>query len=121
MRVARALASVAIAGMVLLVISPNALAALLGFGLLGIGICVLYPLMLSAATRLGDRSASKNVAATTLIFQLINLGAPVLIGTMAEGFGIRMAFALLLPLLVLTWLMAGKLTPIRQPPAARSR
>ena len=110
-RVARVLASLAIAGMVLLVASPSAGLALAGFGLVGIGICVLYPLMLSAAARLGDRPASQNVAATTLIFQLVNLGAPVLIGAMAQGFGIRMAFAMLLPLLVLTWTMAGKLAP----------
>ena len=71
--------------------------------------------MLSAAARLGDRPASQNVAATTLIFQLVNLGAPVLIGTMAQGFGIRMAFAMLLPLLVLTWAMAGKLAPKSTP------
>ena len=114
-RIARGLASIAIAGMVLLVTSPNAGLALAGFGLVGIGICVLYPLMLSAAARLGDRPASQNVAATTLIFQMVNLGAPVLIGAMAQGFGIRVAFAMLLPLLVLTWAMAGKLAPKRQP------
>lgn len=110
-RIARVLASIAIAGMVLLVASPNAGLALAGFGLVGAGICVLYPLMLSAAARLGDRPASQNVAATTLIFQLVNLGAPVLIGGVAQGLGIRMAFAMLLPLLVLTWAMAGKLAP----------
>lgn len=114
-RVARVLAGIAIAGMVLLVASPNAWVALAGFGLVGIGICVLYPLMLSAAARLGDRPASQNVAATTLIFQLVNLGAPVLIGAMAQGFGIRMAFAMLLPLLALTWAMAGKLAPKNAP------
>ena len=114
-RIARGLASIAIVGMVLLVTSPNAGLALAGFGLVGIGICVLYPLMLSAAARLGDRPASQNVAATTLIFQMVNLGAPVLIGAMAQGFGIRVAFAMLLPLLVLTWAMAGKLAPKRQP------
>ena len=113
-RVARVLASIAVGGMVLLVVSPNAGLALAGFGLVGIGICVLYPLMLSAAARLGDRPASQNVAATTLIFQLVNLGAPVLIGAVAEGLGIRMAFAMLLPLLVLTWAMAGKLAPKAQ-------
>jgi MFS family permease len=118
-RVARLLASIAIAGMVLLVTSPNAPIALAGFGLVGIGICVLYPLMLSAAARLGDRPASQNVAATTLIFQLVNLGAPVLIGAMAQGLGIRMAFAMLLPLLVLTWAMAGRLGPSSLAPQGR--
>ena len=112
-RVARTLSAVALVGMVLLVASPNAASALAGFGLVGVGICVLFPLTLSAAARLGDRPASENVAATTLIFQLVNLGAPVLIGTVAEGFGIRSAFAMLLPLLVLSWLMAGRLRPGR--------
>lgn len=115
--VARFLASLAIMGLVLLVFSPNALVALAGFGLVGIGICVLYPLMLSAAARLGDRPASQNVAATTLIFQFVNLGAPVLIGAMAQGFGIRAAFAMLLPLLALTWVMAPRLSR-PSPPAA---
>jgi MFS family permease len=118
-RVARVLAGIAVGGMVLLVVSPNAGLALTGFGLVGVGICVLYPLMLSAAARLGDRPASQNVAATTLIFQLVNLGAPVLIGAMAQGLGIRIAFAMLLPLLVLTWAMAGKLGPSSLAPQGR--
>lgn len=108
---ARGLSVVAIIGMVVIVLAPQAWIALLGFLLVGIGICVLYPLMLSAAARLGDRPASQNVAATTLIFQLVNLGAPALIGSVAQGLGIRMAFALLLPLLALTFLMAGRLQP----------
>ncbi|MNI94331.1 hypothetical protein D3C73_1524160 [compost metagenome] len=89
--------------------APQAWIALCGFLLVGIGICVLYPLMLSAAARLGDRPASQNVAATTLIFQLVNLGAPGLIGAVAQGLGVRMAFAMLIPLLVLTFAMAGRL------------
>lgn len=110
-RVARLLASIAISGMVLLVFSPSAPWALAGFGLVGIGICVLYPLMLSAAARLGDRPASENVAAATLIFQFVNMGAPVLIGAVAQGLGIRAAFAMLIPLLVMTWVMSGRLAP----------
>ena len=85
--------------------------ALLGFLAVGVGICVLYPLMLSAAARLGDRPSSQNVAATTLIFQMVNLGAPLFIGGVAEGFGVRAAFAMLIPLLVLTFAMAGRLKP----------
>lgn len=107
--VARTLATVAIGGMALVVCAPSAGLALAGFVLVGLGICVLYPLMLSSAARLGDRPASQNVAATTLIFQLVNLGAPGLIGTVAQGLGIRTAFALLIPLLALTWVMAGRL------------
>ncbi len=110
-RVARSLSALAVMGMLAIVLAPNAYAALAGFLAVGIGICVLFPLMLSAAARLGDRPASQNVAATTLIFQLVNLGAPVLIGSVAEGFGVRMAFAMLIPLLALTVAMAGQLRP----------
>ena len=109
--VARVLSAIAIGGMVLIVLSPNAYVALAGFVIVGIGICVLYPLMLSAAARIGDRPASQNVAATTLIFQLVNLGAPALIGAVAQGLGVRMAFSMLIPLLVLTFVMAGRLKP----------
>jgi MFS family permease len=110
-KVARLLTSLAIAGLLMVVLSPHYLFAIGGFALIGAGICVLYPLMLSAAARLGDRPASENVAATTLIVQMLNLGAPALIGATAENFGVRMAFAILLPLLLLTWAMAGRLAP----------
>lgn len=108
---ARTLSAIAVCGMVLVTIAPNAWIALFAFALVGLGICILYPLMLSAAARIGDRPASQNVAAVTLVFQLVNLGAPVLIGAVAQGFGVRIAFALLIPVLVLTFLMSGQLRP----------
>lgn len=108
---ARTLAAIAIFGLVLVTLAQNAWLALFAFVLIGIGICVLYPLMLSAAARLGDRPASQNVAAVTMVFQLVNLGAPALIGVVAQGFGVRMAFAILIPLLVLSFVMAGRLKP----------
>lgn len=108
---ARVLSAIAIAGLTLVVVAPNAYVALLAFVLVGVGICVLYPLMLSGAARLGDRPASQNVAAVTMVFQLVNLGAPALIGIVAEGFGVRMSFALMIPLLMLTFVSAGQLQP----------
>lgn len=117
-KIARMLTALALAGLILVVVSPHYLLAIAGFALVGAGICVLYPLMLSAAARLGDRPTSENVAATTLIVQMLNLGAPALIGAVAEGLGVRMAFAILLPLLGLTYLMAGRLAqPVSAPPA----
>lgn len=107
--VARILSAIAIAGLLLVTLAPNAWAGLVGFALVGLGICVLYPLMLSSAARLGDRPASQNVAATTLVFQLVNLGAPALIGALVQGFGVRFAFAALIPILVLTFVMSGQL------------
>ena len=111
--VARAMGVTAFVGLCAVVFSPNAAIALVGFGLVGLGICVLYPLMLSGAAGIGDRPAAENVAAMTLVVQVISLGAPLLIGTVAEGFGIRYAFGMLLPLLALSVVMAGILAPRR--------
>lgn len=108
-RLARLLAGLAIAGLIAVGIAPNAGIGLIGFVMVGFGICVLYPLMLSSAARLGDRPASQNVAAVTLVFQLVNLGAPALIGLVAQMFGVRFAFVMLIPLLVMTFVMAGQL------------
>jgi hypothetical protein len=108
-RVGRAALSVALVGLLVLVAAPGAWVAILGFALVGLGVSVIYPLMISSAARLGDRPAAENVAATTLLFQLIMLAAPVLIGTGAEALGVRATFGLLLPLLALGWVMAGRL------------
>jgi hypothetical protein len=108
-RVGRAALTVALVGLVVLVAAPAAWVAILGFALVGLGVSVIYPLMISGAARLGDRPAAENVAATTLLFQLIMLAAPVLIGTAAEALGLRTTFGLLLPLLVVGWVMTGKL------------
>src|SRR5690606_472073 len=106
---ARILAALAVLGLATVAVAPNAGIGLAGFVLLGLGICILYPLMLSAAGRIGDRPASQNVAAVTLVFQLVNLGAPALIGLVAQMFGVRFAFVMLIPLLVLTFISAGQL------------
>jgi MFS family permease len=108
-RVARWSLTVAVLGVALVVAAGNAWLAITGFALAGLGVGVVYPLMISGAARLGDRPAAENVAATTMIFQIIMLFAPMLIGGVAEALGIRIAFALLLPLLALGWLMAASL------------
>jgi MFS family permease len=108
-RVGRAALTVALIGLLVLVAATEAWMAILGFALAGLGVSVIYPLMISGAARLGDRPAAENVAATTLLFQLIMLLAPVLIGAGAEALGLRATYGLLLPLLVLGWIMAGRL------------
>jgi len=106
---ARILATLALAGLLSIVFPPNGWFGLFGFVLIGFGISLLYPMMLSAAARLGDRPASQNVAAVTVVFQLVNLGAPVLVGLVAEAFGIQAAFALLIPLILLSLAMSGRI------------
>ncbi|PZU83292.1 MAG: hypothetical protein DI528_17455 [Shinella sp.] len=101
---------VALCGMLLLVLAPNAYVAIAGFAVAGLGAGVIYPLMLSSAARLGDRPASENVASLTLIIQLVMLVSPMVIGIVAEHFGIRVAFGILIPLLAFGLLVARKIT-----------
>ncbi|NIY72308.1 MFS transporter [Marivivens donghaensis] len=105
----RLAAITAFVGLLIVTIAPNAYVAILGFALVGMGIAPVYPLTISAAARLGDRPAADNVAAVALVFQGVMLFAPPVIGFVAEGFGIRTAFGLFLPLLLLSILMARRL------------
>jgi len=104
-RTARVLTAIAATGCVLVVLAPHLIVALLGFLLIGVGVCTTYPLTTSAATRLGDRPASQNVAALTLVNQLVQLGAPPLLGAIANHAGIRAVFTVALPFVVASvWL-----------------
>jgi hypothetical protein len=78
-RTARVLGSVSLVGLMMIVLPLGLVPAIAGFALLGLGVCTSFPLMLSAAARLGDRPAAENVAAVTMTMTFINLGTPVLI------------------------------------------
>lgn len=107
--VARALAALSIAGVALLALSPTPAVALLALAAIGAGVGPVYPMMVSAAARIGDRPAADNVAAMTLVVQVLMLGAPLLVGALAEAFSLRVAFAAFLPLLVLGFVAARAL------------
>ena len=109
--VGRVLMGVALAGLVLVVFAPGLPLALCGFVLLGLGVCTSFPASTSAAAQLGDRPSSENVAALTLSVQVVMLGAPALMGLVAESFGIRVTFAVIAPMLVLALLLARALEP----------
>jgi fucose permease len=110
-RVARMLAIVSLLGLGVIVTAPMLEIALAGFLLVGVGVCVSFPLATSAAAQLGDRPSSENVAALTMTMQLVLLGAPALLGAVAENFGIRMTFAIILPMVVLSIWSARYLAP----------
>ena len=105
-RLARALVVTAIVGLVLIVVSPSLPLAMAGFALLGAGVCVSFPLSTSAAARLTDRPSSENVAALTMSQQILLLGAPALLGLVADSFSIRAAFAIMIPPLLLAFYLA---------------
>lgn len=110
-RLARALGLTALCGLLLVVFSPNLIVALIGFALIGFGVCVAFPLSTSAAARLGDRPASQNVAALTMSQQIVLLGAPALLGWIATVASIRVTFAVMLPPLLLAIYLAKYLAP----------
>lgn len=104
---ARILLGTAMAGVALVALAPHPYLALAGFALMGVGVCISVPLMLSCAARIGDRPASENVAAATLSNSLTMLAAPAAMGLASEAFGIQAAFGLLIPCLLISFGVAG--------------
>jgi MFS family permease len=107
--VARVLLCVMAAGVLFAFFSPTPLLSLLGFALLGIGTSAIFPLAISAAAQRTDRLAAINVAALAQISFVTFLVGPPLLGFVAERWGIRWAFGLGMPLIVLSLLVAGAL------------
>lgn len=101
-RVTRVLAWIALLGCALVMAPVHWMLALAGFAAMGLGICGLFPLMVSAAAKIGDRPAAENVSSVIMITGLVMLAVPSLMGVMAESWGIRAAFALAVPSLLLT-------------------
>ncbi|HSB26184.1 MAG TPA: MFS transporter, partial [Burkholderiaceae bacterium] len=100
--VARALLAVLGFGTLLVTLAPAWPLALLGFALMGVGTSVIFPLAMSAAAQRTDRPAATNVAALAQISFVSFLLAPPLLGLVAEHLGIRWAFGVGLPLVVLS-------------------
>ena len=93
-----------LAGSLIIIFSPYWALSLLGFACLGAGSSVIFPLAMSAAARLEDRPAAVNIAALAQISFCVFLAAPPLLGLVAEHLGIRYAFSLCLPLILLGFL-----------------
>ena len=100
-----------LAGGVMVATAPGVVMALAGFALLGLGTSVLFPLMISAAARLGARPAAESVSAVIFLTCLVMLAAPALMGWIAEFAGLRAAFAAFLPPILLTLLLSRQLAP----------
>jgi MFS family permease len=108
---ARALGVISLGGLAMVFLATDIGWALAGFAVIGIGICVSFPLSISAAARLGDRPASENVAALTMTTQITLLGAPALLGWVAASFGIRSIYLVVIPAVLLAVYLAKYLAP----------
>ncbi|MGO6743842.1 MFS transporter [Rhizobium ruizarguesonis] len=107
--VARFLLACMAAGLVILLFHPSPVAALIGFGLVGLGGSVIFPLAMSAAAQRTDRSAAANVASLAQISFSIFLIGPPLLGLVSERWGIQWVFGLGIPFTLLSIVLAGKL------------
>lgn len=112
-RIATSFLLIALVGELFVIFAQDLWQALTGFALLGIGISVIFPLSISAAARLGDRPASENVAGFTMGMGLVMLVVPGLMGSVAEGFGIRVSFGIILPMILISLLLVHQVAPKR--------
>ncbi len=100
---------IALAGVSILVLSPNYMISLLGFGLVGLGVSGGFPLAVTAAAEKPGRSAATNVGLMTQIALGGFLVGPLVIGYAADHLGIQGAFILMLPALVLSLILSRSL------------
>jgi MFS family permease len=106
---ARGLLAILGVGTVLVFASQVQWLAYVGLALMGVGTSAIFPLAMSAAAQRTDRSAALNVAALAQISFVGFLLGPPLLGFVAEHFGIRWAFGIGLPLVVISFVSAGAL------------
>lgn len=107
--VARTLFGVLAVGIMLLLVTATPLLSLIGFALIGIGTSAIFPLAMSAAAQRTDRPAAINVAALAQFSFIVFLLGPPLLGFVAEHFGIAWTYGFGLPLILVSFLMAGAL------------
>lgn len=118
-RVAIALVVVSAVGLALVSTAHTVAMALVGFALIGLGVSTAQPQALSAVARLGDRPSSLNVASFATLQTVLSFLAPPLFGFVASHYGVRISFAMLLPLPLLALAFARFLEP-PQPSAPAS-
>jgi MFS family permease len=92
-RSVRACGVLATAGCIAVAVAPAAWAALIGFMLIGAGVSVVVPLVFAAAGRIGP-SPAMGVAGVATISYGAGLGAPSIMGGVAELSSLRLAFGL---------------------------
>ncbi|TIW78158.1 MAG: MFS transporter, partial [Mesorhizobium sp.] len=102
--VARVLLATMAAGVFLVFFSPAPFVSMLGFALLGVGSSAIFPLAISAAAQRSDRPAAINVAALSQISFTAFLLGPPLLGFVSDHWGIRSAFGIGIPFIILSLL-----------------
>lgn len=108
--VATVLLLLAVVGLVLVAVAPHYMLALLGFALMGLGCSSVYPLAVSAVAQRTDRPASINVAALGQLTFVVFFVGPPLLGFVAQSFGIRNSYLVVVPLVIAALLVVKALS-----------
>jgi len=109
--VALILSLISLLGCLAVILAPNFWIALSGFALMGVGTAVLFPMMVTGAARSTSRSAAEAVSAVLLLTGVAMMIAPALMGWIAENYGLRAAFASLVPTFLLTVVLVRRVAP----------
>ena len=98
----------AIIGVLVLVFSNSMKMSLIGFGFVGFGVSAIFPLGVSATSRLSAQNQARNVSVMTFGALTGFLIGPPLIGLVADYQDLRFGLALLLPMLALSFALSGR-------------
>ncbi|MBO1438514.1 MFS transporter [Meiothermus sp. CFH 77666] len=101
----------AAAGFITTLLAARPEVALLGFVMIGLGYCTLFPLAFSAAGRVPGVQPGVALASVATLGYLGFLAGPPVIGLIAHATSLRVSFALVAGLAVVITLLAGLLQP----------
>lgn len=99
--VARGLLTALLVGATIVTLATRPELAMFGFALIGAGSSAIFPLAMSAAAQRTDRPAAVNVASLAQTGFVIFLLAPPTLGMVAEHMGIRSAYGICLPIVII--------------------
>jgi predicted MFS family arabinose efflux permease len=88
-------------GLGLCVMMPYTLVCVIGFAIVGFGISFNSPIMYGSASRIPGMGEGKGLALLNSFGMIGFLGGPVIIGFISEGFGLKIAFMLIISLAIL--------------------
>jgi MFS family permease len=114
-------AIVGAAGLVVVSAAPTAAVGLAGFAVLGLGLCVVVPQSFSAAGKLDPASTGVAIARVNLFNYIGFIVGAALIGAVAEGASLRLAFVVPAVLTLVVVGLARSFAVTTTPQRARTR
>jgi MFS family permease len=95
-------------GMLMALVIAQPIAAIIGFGFVGMGVAATYPIALRAAGSQPGIASGVGIAAVATMGSAGVMAAPPLIGTVAGAAGLRVVLAMIVVLLVVLAVTAGR-------------